>query len=92
MNASPHHPKVRVTCTLSDPLYVAGGFIAGKMEVECRTDKGLGLGVIMAELSAVEGLYYHRPSGLHSPTLIFHIFIFFSRQYPTLRQAAPLVT
>lgn len=73
MNASPHHPKVRVTCTLSDPLYVAGGFIAGKMEVECRTDKGLGLGVIMAELSAVEGLYYHRPSGLHSPTLIFHI-------------------
>ena len=73
MNASPHHPKVKVTCQLSDPLYVAGGFIAGKMEVECRTDKGLGLGVIMVELSAIEGQLYSRPSHLCSVTLIFHL-------------------
>ena len=72
MNASPHHPKVRVACKLSDPLYVAGGFIAGKMEVECRTDKGLGLGVIMVELFAVEGQCYCRRSPhLHSLALIF---------------------
>lgn len=62
MNASPHHPKVRVTCKLSDPLYVAGGFVAGKMEVECRTDKGLGLGVIMVELFAIEGIADPRAS------------------------------
>jgi len=55
MNASPYHPKVKVTCKLSDPRYVAGDFVAGKMEVECKTDKGLGLGVIMVELTAIEG-------------------------------------
>jgi hypothetical protein len=71
MNASPHHPKVRVTCKLSDPLYVAGSLIAGKMEVECRTDKGLGLGVIMVELFAVEGQHYCQPARLSSLPLIF---------------------
>ena len=55
MNASPHHSKVKVSLTLADNLFVAGGFIAGKMEVECRTDKGLGLNVMMVELFAVEG-------------------------------------
>ena len=65
MNASPHHPKVKVTCKLSDPLYVAGGLVAGKMEVECRTDKGLGLGVIMVELSAIEGQLYSIALILH---------------------------
>ena len=62
MNASQNHPKVRVSCKLSDPLYVAGGFVAGKMEVECRTDKGLALGVIMVELSAIEGQLNHLSS------------------------------
>ena len=62
MNASPHHPKVKVSCKLSDPLYVAGGFVAGKMEVECRTDNGLGLGVIMVELFAIEGQLHRHPS------------------------------
>ena len=61
MNASPHHPKVKVTCILSDPLYVAGGLVAGKVEVECRTEKGLGLGVIMVELFAIEGQLYCQP-------------------------------
>ena len=73
MNASPHHPKVKVTCKLSDPLYVAGGFVAGKMEVECRTDKGLGLGVIMVELFAIEGQPHCQPSHLYSLALILHL-------------------
>lgn len=72
MNASPYHSKVKVSCKLSDPLYVAGGFVAGKMEVECRTDKGLGLGVIMVELSAIEGQFPCQPSHLYSPALILH--------------------
>ncbi|KAF9650174.1 hypothetical protein BDM02DRAFT_3154949 [Thelephora ganbajun] len=67
MNASPHHPKVKVTCKLSDPLYVAGSSIAGKVEVECRTDKGLGLGIIMVELFAIEEL----TSRDHSATSTF---------------------
>ena len=73
MNASPHHPKVKVSCILSDPLYVAGGFVTGKMEVECRTDKGLGLGVIMVELFAVEGQLHHQPSHFYSLALILYL-------------------
>lgn len=70
MNASTNHPKVKVSCVLSDPLYVAGGLVAGKMEVECRTDKGLGLSVIMVELFAIEGLFHCQPSHLYSLALI----------------------
>ena len=55
MNASPHHPKVRVTLRLGEPLSVAGGFVTGKMEMECKADKGLGIGMIMVELFAIEG-------------------------------------
>ncbi|THH13123.1 hypothetical protein EW146_g7062 [Bondarzewia mesenterica] len=54
MNASPHHSKVKVSLKLSDHCFVAGGAVTGKMEVECRADKGLGIGVIMVELFAVE--------------------------------------
>ncbi|KAG6334798.1 hypothetical protein ID866_4287 [Astraeus odoratus] len=56
MNASPHHSKVRVTLTLSDPIFVAGGHISGKMEVESRADLDclLGIGVMMVELYAIE--------------------------------------
>lgn len=32
--------------------------MTGKMEMECKTDKGLGIGIIMVELFAVEGLFY----------------------------------
>ena len=73
MNASPHHPKVKVTCILSDPLYVAGGLVAGKMEVECRTEKGLGLGIVMVELFAIEGQLHCLPSHLYSFALILHL-------------------
>ncbi|KAL4066724.1 hypothetical protein V8B97DRAFT_2103205 [Scleroderma yunnanense] len=56
MNASPHHSKVKVTVTLSDPIFVAGGIISGKMEVESRADLDclLGIGVMMVELYAIE--------------------------------------
>ncbi|KIK82288.1 hypothetical protein PAXRUDRAFT_832297 [Paxillus rubicundulus Ve08.2h10] len=56
MNASPHHSKVQVTLTLSDPVYVSGGNISGKMEVESRADLGslLGIGVVMVELCAIQ--------------------------------------
>ena len=57
MNASPHHSKVKVTLTLSDPVFVSGGDISGKMEVESRADLDsvLGIGVMMVELCAIQG-------------------------------------
>lgn len=55
MNASPFHSKVKATLKFADSLFVAGECVAGKMEVECRADSALGLGVIMVELVAIEG-------------------------------------
>ncbi|KAG6855897.1 hypothetical protein H0H87_009577 [Tephrocybe sp. NHM501043] len=55
MNSSPHHPKVKVSMMLVNPIYVAGKFVAGKMEVECRADIGLGIGIILVELLAIQG-------------------------------------
>jgi hypothetical protein len=55
MNASPHHSKVKVSLTLADPLFVAGEFVSGKMEMECRAERGLGIGVMMVELVAIQG-------------------------------------
>jgi len=59
MNASPHHAKVRVSLTLADTLFVAGGAVTGKIEMECKADKGVGIGIIMVELYAFEGLLHH---------------------------------
>ncbi|KAF8896634.1 hypothetical protein BD779DRAFT_1496977 [Infundibulicybe gibba] len=67
MNASPHHAKVRVSLKLGDPVFVAGKHVAGKIEVECRADKGLGIGVIMIELFAIQEL----TSRDHSATSTF---------------------
>lgn len=67
MNASPHHSKVKVTLTMGNPLYVAGGYVSGKMEMECRADKGLGIGTMMVELTAVQEL----TSRDHSATSTF---------------------
>lgn len=55
MNATSHHPKVKVSVTLSDTSYIAGDAVTGKMELESRADKGLGLSIIMVELVAIEG-------------------------------------
>lgn len=59
MNATTHHSKVRTTLKFVDPLFVAGGAVSGKMEMECKPDQGLGIGVIMVELFAVEGTSLH---------------------------------
>ncbi|KZP22607.1 hypothetical protein FIBSPDRAFT_919309 [Athelia psychrophila] len=62
MNASPNHSKVKVSLALSDAVYVAGGFVSGKMEMECRAGAGtgpgdtLGIGVMMVELVAIQEL------------------------------------
>jgi len=57
MNASSHHPKVKLTTTLADPVYVAGTCVSGKLEMECRADKGLGIGIMMVELFAIQGIH-----------------------------------
>lgn len=69
MNASPHHPKVKVSVRLSDPQYAAGGSIGGKLELECRADKGLALGVIRVELLGIEGASHIRPAAVLRPPL-----------------------
>ncbi|KAI6037696.1 hypothetical protein EDC04DRAFT_2897290 [Pisolithus marmoratus] len=57
MNASEHHAKVKVTLTLSDPIFIAGRCISGKMDVESRADLDslLGIGAMTVELYAIEG-------------------------------------
>ena len=55
MNSSSHHSKVRITTTLSDPTFVAGNYVSGKLDMECRADKGLGIGILMVELFAIQG-------------------------------------
>lgn len=67
MNATSSHSKVRVTASVSAPVFVAGGEISGKMEMDCRTDKGLGISEMMVELVAVQEL----TSRDHSATSTF---------------------
>ncbi|TCD63942.1 hypothetical protein EIP91_004752 [Steccherinum ochraceum] len=67
MNASPYHPKVKTSIRLGDSLYVAGGVLTGKMQMECKADKGLGIGPIVVELFAIEEL----TSRDHSATSTF---------------------
>ncbi|KAF8071531.1 hypothetical protein FPV67DRAFT_879215 [Lyophyllum atratum] len=67
MNSSPHHSKVKVSMTLPSPIFVAGKFVSGKMEMECRADKGLGISVMMVELFALQEL----TSRDHSATSTF---------------------
>ncbi|KAH7341697.1 hypothetical protein B0J17DRAFT_647560 [Rhizoctonia solani] len=56
MNAGPHHAKIKVTANVTSAVYVAGSEISGKIDVECRAEKGLGLGTIMVELMAFQEL------------------------------------
>lgn len=69
MNASEHHSKVKVTLTLSDPIFVAGRCISGKMEVESRADLDslLGIGAMTVELYGIEEII----SQDHSATSTF---------------------
>jgi hypothetical protein len=56
MNATSNHPKVKVSLTLADTRFIAGGLVAGKMEMECKSDKGLGINVMMVELFGIQGM------------------------------------
>ncbi|KAI0833809.1 hypothetical protein BC628DRAFT_1414544 [Trametes gibbosa] len=67
MNASPYHSKVRVSLKFADTQFAAGGTVTGKIELECKAEKGLGIGVIMVELYAIEEL----TSRDHSATSTF---------------------
>ncbi|KAF8800493.1 hypothetical protein BYT27DRAFT_7227437 [Phlegmacium glaucopus] len=67
MNSSPYHSKVKITTTLSDPTFVAGNFVSGKLDMECRADRGLGIGILMVELFAIQEL----SSRDHSATSTF---------------------
>lgn len=67
MNAITSHSKIKVSITVSDPTFVAGKYVSGKMEMECRADKGLGIGVIMIELFGIQEL----SSRDHSATSTF---------------------
>ncbi|PIL32358.1 hypothetical protein GSI_05604 [Ganoderma sinense ZZ0214-1] len=67
MNASPYHSKVKVTLKFADHQFAAGGMVTGKMELECKAEKGLGIGVILVELYAIEEL----TSRDHSATSTF---------------------
>ena len=55
MNVISSHAKLRTTLRFADLLFVAGDAVSGKMEVECKADTGLAMGVIMVELFGVEG-------------------------------------
>ncbi|KAK7461662.1 hypothetical protein VKT23_008089 [Stygiomarasmius scandens] len=57
MNVTTNHPKVKLSLTLASPLFVAGDTICGKMEMDCRADKGLGIGLMMVELFAFQELH-----------------------------------
>jgi hypothetical protein len=59
MNATTNHSKIRVKVTLPKESVIAGRFVTGKMEVECKSDK-LGIGVIMVELFAFQGAFSTR--------------------------------
>lgn len=54
-----------MSLALSDPIFVAGNNISGKMEVECRGDGecGLGIGLIMVELFAAQEITSRDHSG-----------------------------
>ena len=83
MNATPHHSKVKVSVTLSDSFFIAGDAVTGRMELESRADKGLGLGIIMVELVAIEGRYRSLyPHGV--PILTTFLRANFSRSFRNL--------
>ncbi|THH10040.1 hypothetical protein EW145_g1598 [Phellinidium pouzarii] len=56
MNATPHHSKAKVSLYFPDPLFVAGELVIGKMELECRAERSLGIGDIKVELFAIQEL------------------------------------
>lgn len=60
MNTTSHHAKMRTSLRFAEDTFVSGGVVAGKMEVESKADKALGIGIIMVELLATEGTFATR--------------------------------
>ncbi|KAF8800426.1 hypothetical protein BYT27DRAFT_7199922, partial [Phlegmacium glaucopus] len=63
-----YSPQQQITTTLSDPTFVAGNFVSGKLDMECRADRGLGIGILMVELFAIQD-HSATPTFLHSRRL-----------------------
>jgi hypothetical protein len=55
MNAVSRHSKVKVSLKFADHQFVSGENVAGRMELECKTDNGLAIGIIKVEFLAFEG-------------------------------------
>ncbi|KAJ3548761.1 hypothetical protein NM688_g5252 [Phlebia brevispora] len=67
MNVTSSHPKLRTTLRFADLQFVAGNVVSGKMEMECKAEKGLAVGVIKVDLFGTEEL----TSRDHSATQTF---------------------
>lgn len=57
MNVVSNHPKLRATLRFAETLFVAGTVVTGKLEVECKAEKNLAMGVMCVELLGMEGVY-----------------------------------
>ena len=55
MNVTSNHSKLRTTLRFADIQFIAGDVVSGKMEMECKAEKGLAVGVVKVELFGVEG-------------------------------------
>ncbi|KAL5526614.1 hypothetical protein ACEPAF_8338 [Sanghuangporus sanghuang] len=67
INATHAHSKAKVSLFFADSLFVAGEHVSGKMELECKAERGLGIGDIKVELFAIQEL----TSRDHSATSTF---------------------
>ncbi|KAL5525827.1 hypothetical protein ACEPAG_7164 [Sanghuangporus baumii] len=56
INATHAHSKAKVSLFFADALFVAGEHVSGKMELECKAERGLGIGDIKVELFAIQEL------------------------------------
>ena len=55
MNAMPRHSKAKVSLFFSESVFVAGDELTGKLELECKAERGLGISDIKVELFAIQG-------------------------------------
>ena len=55
MNAVSSHPKLKCQILLREGVCAAGSYLEGLLEVDSRTDVGLGLGSMVVELVGTEG-------------------------------------
>jgi len=57
MNSSPLHPKVKVSLGVPSHVFIAGQEVRGKLLIESRADRGLGLSVITVKFKATQGMH-----------------------------------